>query len=1027
MASSSTLFIQHSYKYDVFLSFSGEDTRKSFVDHLYVALQRQGIHTYKDDESLEKGKKINVELLKSIQDSKFYIIIFSKNYASSSWCLDELVKIMECQKNPEHIAYPVFYDVEPSEIRKQLGGVGKAFAKHKKKGELKKWKEVLEEASNLAGWDLRNTDDGHEAKLINKIVEKISVELRFSNLNVDEKLVGMESRINDIVSSLETGAEDVRIIGIKGIAGGGKTTLARAIFDKIHFQFEGKSFVENVREVAKASLSGLQSLQEQVLSNVLNDKRITVGSVHDAKSMMKKMLSGKKVLLILDDVDDLDQMDALAGGVNWLKSGSRIIITTRDEQVLVAYRVMWIHDVSLLSHKEAICLFSRYAFGRDIPIQRYNDLSLKVVHYAAGLPLTIRVLGSFLCGKDELEWKDALNRLKTIPLKETQEKLEISYTGLEDDYKEIFLDVACLLKGWLKDDAIRALESCGFHARNGLRVLEQKSLMTISPYQRLGMHDHIAEMGRNIVRRLHPDEPLRHSRLWIRREIEDVLANDLVMEATRALATNTFPQGGEKNLRSNNILTIGFENMKKLRFLYMVSETHDLFTKVEVGRNFPNALRFLCWQGYPHFCLPRTFQADNLVSLEMPYSRIERLWEEGDGKVLNNLKFLDFSYSKLTTLDCGLLPNLEKLKLEKCKHLVELHTPIGSLRRLVYLNLSHCHGLDYISFVKQLESLQVLQNLRFLDFSHSYLMILDCGLFPNLEKLNLGKCYYLVHPHTPVGCLRRLVYLNINHCRGFESLSFIKQLESLQVLDLSYLYLSKLPDILPGHYNYSLLELNFSRNDFEELPSSIGNLQNLVCLDLSWCKNLKSLPQSICSLQRLKDFNLESSTIKELPEDLGHIECLELLNLRSTPVKYLPNSICMLKHLKTLLLAYCKVLKKLPENIGLLESLEELSLAFCKIRDVPSSICKLTSLREFNLRYCDQLEKLPEKLGDLTCLKKLNVQGTGISHLPHGISSLKSLKIIGFGSEDSSIYNYVSRRKTNNPKQVPTTMHHRRF
>ncbi|KAL7613562.1 hypothetical protein Lser_V15G05298 [Lactuca serriola] len=455
--------------------------------------------------------------------------------------------------------------------------------------------------------------------------------------------------------------------------------------------------------------------------------------------------------------------------------------------------------------------------------------------------------------------------------------------------------------------------------------------------------------------------------------------------------------------------------MKKLRFLYMVSETHDLFTKVEVGRNFPNALRFLCWQGYPHFCLPRTFQADNLVSLEMPYSRIERLWEEGDGKVLNNLKFLDFSYSKLTTLDCGLLPNLEKLKLEKCKHLVELHTPIGSLRRLVYLNLSHCHGLDYISFVKQLESLQVLQNLRFLDFSHSYLMILDCGLFPNLEKLNLGKCYYLVHPHTPVGCLRRLVYLNINHCRGFESLSFIKQLESLQVLDLSYLYLSKLPDILPGHYNYSLLELNFSSLTFQGMTSK------------NYPHQLEIFKTFICSLRRLKDFNLESSTIKELPEDLGHIECLELLNLRSTPVKYLPNSICMLKHLKTLLLAYCKVLKKLPENIGLLESLEELSLAFCKIRDVPSSICKLTSLREFNLRYCDQLEKLPEKLGDLTCLKKLNVQGTGISHLPHGISSLKSLKIIGFGSEDSSIYNYVSRRKTNNPKQVPTTMHHRQF
>lgn len=335
----------------------------------------------------------------------------------------------------------------------------------------------------------------------------------------------MKSRIKDIVSSLEIGVEDVRMIGIKGIGGGGKTTLARAIFEKICFQFQGKSFVANVREISKLSLSGLQ---EQVISNVLNDKGITIGNVHDGKNILKKILCSKKVLVVIDDVDHLDQLDALAGGFNWFKPGSRVIITTRDEQVLIAHGVKWIHDVNLLSDEEAICLFSRYAFGRDIPIQTYKSLSLQVVHYAAGLPLTIRVLGSFLCGKNKPEWKDALERLKSIPLKETLVKLELSYTCLEDDYKEIFLDVACLLKGWLKDDAITALESCGFHARNGLRVLEQKSLITISPDQRLGMHDHIEEMGRNIVRRSYPDEPIRHSRLWIGEEIKDVLVDDLV-------------------------------------------------------------------------------------------------------------------------------------------------------------------------------------------------------------------------------------------------------------------------------------------------------------------------------------------------------------------------------------------------------------------------------------------------------------------------------------------------------------------
>lgn len=154
--------------------------------------------------------------------------------------------------------------------------------------------------------------------------------------------------------------------------------------------------------------------------------------------------------------------------------------------------------------------------------------------------------------------------------------------------------------------------------------------------------------------------------------------------------------------------------------------------------------------------------------------------------------------------------------------------------------------------------------------------------------------------------------------------------------------------------------------------------------------------------------------IEELSEDIIHLESLEWLNLGGTCVKHLPNSICMLKHLKTLLLARCKVLEKLPEDLGLLESLEELSLACSKIRDVPNSICKLTHLREFNLRYCDQLKKLPDKLGDLKCLQRLNVHGTRLSNLPESISLLKGLKIIGFTLGDSSIHSSAPYTTMNN-------------
>ncbi|GJZ99136.1 TMV resistance protein N-like protein [Tanacetum coccineum] len=340
----------------------------------------------------------------------------------------------------------------------------------------------------------------------------------------------METRVNDVVSSLETGVDDVRMIGIKGIGGGGKTTLARAVFDKISIQFEGQSFVENVREDSKPSFSGLKLLQEQVLKDVLGDnKGIAVRSVHEGKQkLIKYMRALEKVHIVLDDVDNREQLEALAGEHNWFKAGSRIIITTRDEQVLIAHKVNLIREVNLLSNAEAIGLFRRYAFGRDTLIQGYDELLGQVVRYAAGLPLTIKVLGSFLCGKDEIEWEDAIERLKTIPLKETVEKLEISYIGLEEDYKKIFLDVACTLKGERKDKAIRALESCGFRAIIGLKVLHQKCLITISDRGYIGMHDHIEEMGRNIVRRSHEDEPNGCNHLWIDEEIKEILADDMV-------------------------------------------------------------------------------------------------------------------------------------------------------------------------------------------------------------------------------------------------------------------------------------------------------------------------------------------------------------------------------------------------------------------------------------------------------------------------------------------------------------------
>ena len=122
----------HQWKYHVFLSFRGEDTRKNFTDHLYAALNRKGIDTFRDNEKLERGEPISPALLTAIEDSLFAIVVFSKNYASSTWCLDELVKIMDCKKNMGLKVLPIFYDVKPTVVRKQTGTYKDAFDEHEK-------------------------------------------------------------------------------------------------------------------------------------------------------------------------------------------------------------------------------------------------------------------------------------------------------------------------------------------------------------------------------------------------------------------------------------------------------------------------------------------------------------------------------------------------------------------------------------------------------------------------------------------------------------------------------------------------------------------------------------------------------------------------------------------------------------------------------------------------------------------------------------------------------------------------------
>ncbi|XP_056169527.1 TMV resistance protein N-like [Syzygium oleosum] len=147
--------------YDVFLSFRGTDLRNNFVGHLYQALHLIGIYTFRDSEELKKGDQISPTLMKAIEESCISIIVFSENYASSTWCLEEVSKIMECNEQKNLTVLPVFYKVDPREVRGGRKSYRRALAKHESKfgkdsEKVKRWKKALSDAGSLSGWHLKD-------------------------------------------------------------------------------------------------------------------------------------------------------------------------------------------------------------------------------------------------------------------------------------------------------------------------------------------------------------------------------------------------------------------------------------------------------------------------------------------------------------------------------------------------------------------------------------------------------------------------------------------------------------------------------------------------------------------------------------------------------------------------------------------------------------------------------------------------------------------------------------------------------
>ncbi|KAJ9158897.1 hypothetical protein P3X46_024440 [Hevea brasiliensis] len=332
MASTSSTPPDQWKTWDAFISFRGKDIRQGFLSHLFKALSGKQINAFLD-ENLEKGEEISSSLLETIEDSYVSVVFFSENYADSPWCLDELLKIFQCMKTSGQIVLPVFYRVDPTDVQELRGNFGGAFSKLKKEVKiLERWRHALIETSNLAGWDSRNFRSESELveEIVNVVLEKLNHIFKCDYKNDD--LVGIESRVRRMESLLFSGPiNDRRVVGIWGMGGIGKTTLAEEVFHRIKEKFDGHYFVANVREEIMKQTPN--ALRDKIFCQLLGEKDGYIDTPRLGAFTIRRLQS-KKVIIVFDDVVNPNHLKLLGGVCDLYSKGSRIIITSRDRQTL---------------------------------------------------------------------------------------------------------------------------------------------------------------------------------------------------------------------------------------------------------------------------------------------------------------------------------------------------------------------------------------------------------------------------------------------------------------------------------------------------------------------------------------------------------------------------------------------------------------------------------------------------------------------------------------------------------------------
>lgn len=898
--------------YQVFINHRGRDVKRGLASLIYNRLKDFGLRVFLDQKELRMGDTLCPVIRGAIRSASVHIAIFSENYAESRWCLDELFWILK-SSDPKPTIITVFCDVEPSDLRHfEKGPYAKAFEKHEGRHAMTvvdEWKVALIEASNISGLTFKKDTSDH-GEFLNIIVNRVFEVVKWDQLEVAKHPVGLDQALAEFESKIDIKERATKVVVIAGLAGTGKSSLAKILFNSKRSDFSRSCYLSNVRE------KDLTVLQRQLLDDLLGNN-MNISNTDVVKMILRDGVRWLKILIVLDDVDDGRKLESLLD-MDAVGPGSLILITCRDKNILKGSSAnTLLYNVKPLPAKHARELFCRHAFRQSDPVEGYEALLEKFLKICGGLPLCLKVLGQELADNPEIKyWEGQLAKYSQgLPLPQADpviNTLKVSYCAMDVQEQNFFLDIGCFFVGEDRELAVRVLEGLGYHRDPcyWLERLRQKYLVDFDNY--VECHHEIESSGQD----LHP--LLIQTRRMYRNAYVDV----------ESYLPAVLPWGSSKIIMQNHVRElaryIASEHLFKNKWPLRLSHSIDIQKMLDL-------------QDESDFCIIRGIrigEGQNPPQLSNKIKGVrllvlEHLMERSffGSNIKGDLVWLRLRNSGFTSIPSTIS--------QRSLRVLEFHGPIDHVEEL-FNHLTR----EYDEIPTELRELNVDPGTsnRCQHVDHS-MESSDQNITSTYERLMPSFYCFLGYIGTQLKYLNKIVLKNIPFVQSLP-IDF-SNLKCLRHLDLTGLtHLTELPTsltlsplqhlVLRGCKNLSIPV------DF------LGEISTLEFIDFKGCVQLELLPRGIPKQTRLRYLNLLDTRLLELPPNLELLDNVEQLRIGSPELTKLPDSVASLKGLKELILSGCinlvdiRPIEKLKhlERLEIYESTDHLPPGILKLKNI---------------------------------------------------------------------------------------------